>query len=636
MKSIIIGTAGHIDHGKTALVRALTGIDADRLPEEKRRGITIDIGFADLDLGDLRVGFVDVPGHEKFVKNMLAGAHGIDVVALVIAADESVMPQTREHFDICRLLGIGCGLVVVTKKDLVDEELLQLVRAEARELTVGSFLEDAPVVAVNSRTGEGIAELKQTLREIGSLAPARSADFVTRLPIDRSFTMRGFGAVVTGTLIAGQINEGDELELLPAKTRVRVRELQVHGAQVKQAFAGQRTAVNLGGIEAAAIERGMTLAPVARLRPTQAIDVRVQLLVSAPRPLRSRQRVRMHIGAAEVLARVRVLEEGSEIKPGQQGLVQFRTESPVVAVLGDRFIIRAYSPQQTIGGGEVLDAFASRHRARDLAGARAFLQSLSSAECAMQMALFAGRAGHVGLRRAELAAQTGWTDEVIEAAAKQALAGGDVIDVEGTLISRESFAELKRRVSEEVAAHHQREPLSRGLAREVLRERCFAHSPPELFRAVISELEKEGSLLAEKDIVRRREHTRALSDEDTRLRDNLEKVYRGAGLSAPSLNEALERAGAGASAPHGRKVLQLLIDSGVLVKVHGEMYFHRASLDELAGKLQAYAASHADRAIDVAAFKDLAGTSRKYAIPLLEYLDRQRVTRREGDRRIVL
>jgi selenocysteine-specific elongation factor len=492
------------------------------------------------------------------------------------------------------------------------------------------------VVAVSSRTGEGIEELKQTLREIGSLVPARSADFVTRLPIDRSFTMRGFGAVVTGTLIAGQIREGDELELLPARTRVRVRGLQVHGAQVKQAFAGQRTAVNLGGIDTTSIERGMTLAPVARLRPTQVLDARVQILSNAPRPLRSRQRVRMHIGAAEVLARVRILENVSEIKPGQQGFVQFRTESPVVAVCGDRFIIRAYSPQQTIGGGEVLDAFSSRHRARDLADARALLQALSNSEDATQMALFAGRAGHLGLPRAEVAAQTGWTDEVIEAAAKQALADGAVVDVEGTLVSRESFAELKRMVSEEVAAHHQREPLSRGLAREVLRERFFPHSPPELFRAVISELEKEGSLLAEKDIVRRREHTRALSYEDTRLRDGLEKVYRGAALAAPSLNEALERAGAGVSAPHGRKVLQLLIDAGVLVKVHGEMYFHRAALDELTKKLHEYAGQRPDRAIDVAAFKDLAGISRKYAIPLLEYLDRQRVTRREGDRRIVL
>jgi selenocysteine-specific elongation factor len=635
-KSIIIGTAGHIDHGKTALVRALTGIDADRLPEEKRRGITIDIGFAELDLGDLRVGFIDVPGHERFIKNMLAGAHGIDSVALVIAADESVMPQTREHFDICRLLGVTKGLVVITKKDLVDDELMDLVQAEARELTAGSFLDHAPVVAVSARTGEGIEELKNILHEIGSQTPARSADFVTRLPIDRSFTMRGFGAVVTGTLIAGQINEGEELELQPAGTRVRVRGLQVHGTQVKSAFAGQRTAVNLGGIDSAGIERGMSLTPVARLRPTQNFDAQVRILPAAPRPLRSRQRVRVHIGAAEVLARARVLEEGGEIKPGQAGLVQLRTELPVVAVLGDRFIIRAYSPQLTVGGGEVLDAFASRHRAREIAPARAFLKTLTDGDRATQLALFARSAGNTGLLRAELRARTGWTDAIIEAAVKEALVRGMVLEVEGILISRESFAELKRQVVEEVSAHHQREPLSRGLAREVLRERFFAHSPTEFFRSVVSNLEKEGALIAEKDVVRRREHTRALSDEDTRLKDSLEKVYRAAALAAPSLSEALERAGAGATSPHGRKVLQLLIDSGVLVKVHGEMFFHRAALNDLTKRLREYAGRHADRAIDVAAFKDLAGISRKYAIPLLEYLDQTRVTRREGDRRIVL
>ncbi|MEK6337100.1 MAG: selenocysteine-specific translation elongation factor [Acidobacteriota bacterium] len=636
MKSIIVGTAGHIDHGKTALVRALTGIDADRLPEEKRRGITIDIGFADLDLGDVRIGFVDVPGHERFIKNMLAGAHGIDFVALVIAADESVMPQTREHFDICRLLGITKGLVIITKKDLVDEELLELVSAEARELSAESFLKNSPVVAVSSRTGEGIEELKETLREIGSQVAARSADFVTRLPIDRSFTKRGFGAVVTGTLIAGQINEGDELELLPARTRVRVRGLQVHGEQVKSAFAGQRTAVNLGGIEAAAIERGMSLAPPGRLRPTQALDVRVQLLENAPRPLRSRQRVRVHLGAAEVLARVRVLQEGGEIKPGHAGLVQLRTESPIIAVLGERFIIRAYSPQLTIGGGEVLDAFASKHRARELADVRANLQALPDADRATRIGLFAARAGHSGLSRAELKARTGWTDEVVEAGVKHALAGGPLVEAETILIDRESFNELRRQVTAEVAAHHQHEPLSRGLAREVLRERFFAHLPPECFRAVMASLEKDGVLIAEKDIVRLREHTRSLSDEDTRLKDNLEKVYRTAALSAPSLSEAFERAGAGAASPHGRKVLQLLVDAGALVKVHGEMYFHRAALDDLTKKLRQYAEAKSDRAIDMAAFKELAGISRKYAIPLLEYLDRQRVTRREGDRRIVL
>lgn len=659
-KSIIVGTAGHIDHGKTALVRALTGIDADRLPEEKRRGITIDIGFADLDLGDVRIGFVDVPGHEKFVKNMLAGAHGIDLVMLVIAADESVMPQTREHFEICRLLGVNRGLLVITKKDLVDEEVMQLVLTEAKELTAGSFLEDAPIIAISSRTGEGIEELKQALREVGSEVPARAAEFVTRLPIDRSFAMRGFGAVVTGTLIAGEINEGEELELLPSGsqarirhgrtasiapsltvgflsgTRVRVRGLQVHGASVKQAFAGQRTAVNLGGIDSAAIERGMVLGQASRLRATQILDAEIQVLANAPRSLRSRQRVRVHLGAAEVLARVRVLEEGGEIKPGKSGLVQLRTEAPVVGVLGDRFIIRAYSPQLTIGGGRILDPFALKHRARDLAGARTTLQALSKGDRPTQLALFAAGAGRSGLSRGEMAARTAWREDVIESAARQALAAGAIVDAEGRLLGRESFAELKRQVSEAVTAHHQREPLSRGLARETLRERFFAHSPPEVFRVVIAELEKDEALISEKDIVRRREHTRALSAEDTRLRDGLEKIYREAALAAPSLGEALERAGVGAASQHARKVLQLLIDTGALVKVHGEMFFHRGALDDLIGKLRDYATKHSDRAIDVGAFKDLAGISRKYAIPLLEYLDRQRVTRREGDRRIVL
>lgn len=635
-KSIIVGTAGHIDHGKTALVRALTGIDADRLPEEKRRGITIDIGFADLDLGDVRIGFVDVPGHERFVKNMLAGAHGIDLVALVVAADESVMPQTREHFDICRLLGVSKGLIVITKKDLVDEELLALVQAEIKDLTAGSFLADAPVLAVSSRTGEGIEGLRQALREIGSEVPARAAEFVTRLPIDRSFTMRGFGAVATGTLIAGQINEGDELELLPAGARVRVRGLQVHGVAVKSAFAGQRTAVNLGGIDSAAIERGMVLAPVSRLRPTQIFDAQVQVIEGAPRSLRSRQRVRLHLGAAEVLARVRVLEDGGEIKPGQSGLVQLRTESPIVGVLGDRFIMRAYSPQVTIGGGQILDAFAIKHRARDLMNTRAALQALTVGDRQTQLALFLTGAGQRGLSRPELAERTGWRDEVIEAAAKQALAAETIVDAEGSLVGREDFAELKRLVTEAVAAHHQREPLSRGLSREILRERFFAHTRPEVFRAVLAQLEKEGALIAEKEIVRRRDHTRELSDEDARLKEALEKVYRVAGLAAPNLGEAFARAGAGAASPHARKILQLLIDAGALVKVHGEMFFHRAALDELTKKLREHAGQHADRAIDVAAFKDLAGISRKYAIPLLEYLDRQRVTRREGDRRIVL
>ena len=635
MKSIIIGTAGHIDHGKTALVRALTGIDADRLPEEKRRGITIDIGFADLDLGEVRAGFVDVPGHERFVKNMLAGAHGIDVVALVIAADESVMPQTREHFDICRLLDVRCGLVVLTKKDLVDEDLLQLARAEAEELVKGSFLEGAPILSVSSRTGDGIDSLKDTLSKLGTKVPARSEDYVARLPVDRAFTMKGFGAVVTGTLIAGQIDEGDELDLLPAGVRTRVRGLQVHGAKVKQATAGQRTAINLGGLDAGAIERGMVLSPVGRLRPTQVVNASVQLLRDASRGLRSRQRVRVHIGAAEVLARVRVLEEGGEIKPGKNGFAQFRFESPLVGVLGDRFIIRSYSPPATIGGGRILDPFAAKYRDRDTPAVRAALENLESGDRLRQLKQFVSDAGRLALNSEGIAMRTAWRDQVIQKVRDEAIANGEVIGIDGALISRDAFDDLKRQIVEEIRGHHRREPLARGLPKEIVRDRFFAGASPDFFRAMIAKLENEGSFIAEKEIVRLVDHTRELSPEDARLRDSLERTYLEAGLSAPTMAEALATTGASPN-QHGRRVFQLLVESGALIKVHGDMFFHRDALDSLIRKISEYAASREDRLIDVTTFKGITGVSRKYAIPLLEYLDRQRVTRREGDSRVIL
>jgi selenocysteine-specific elongation factor len=638
MRSVIVGTAGHIDHGKTSLVRALTGVDADRLPEEKRRGITIDLGFAELDLGDVRVGFVDVPGHERFVKNMLAGAHGIDLVALVIAADEGVMPQTREHFDICKLLGIKSGLVVLTKTDMVDEELLELVRAEAEELVAGSFLEAAPVVAASARTGQGIEELKARLREAALNVPVRSSDAVTRLPVDRSFTMRGFGAVVTGTLVAGEVTEGQELELLPAHARVRVRGVQVHGAGVREAHAGQRTAVNLSGVEAAGVERGMVLAPVGRLQPTQIIDARVTLLEDAPRTLRTRQRVRVHHGAAEVLARVAVLEESGEIEPGMNGLAQLRLEAPVVALPGDRFIIRSYSPQHTVAGGEILDAHAAKHRGRERAVARARLSALADADHAGRLAFFVESAGERGLRRAEAAARTGWRDEVLDAALAERRERGAFFDAEGVLVNAEVFGRLLRATIEEVEGHHRREPLSRGLARETLRERVLTHAPPELFRAVLRRAEVQGALVSERDLVRSSRHSLELSPADESLRNRLEQIYREAACEAPSLDEAFARAGEPAGRrEHLRKILQLLIDSGALVRVREDLFFHREALDGLIAALRDYAARHApERLIDVAAFKELSGVSRKYAIPLLEYFDRERITRRAGDKRIIL
>jgi selenocysteine-specific elongation factor len=638
MKSIIVGTAGHIDHGKTALVRALTGVDADRLPEEKRRGITIDLGFAELDLVDVRIGFVDVPGHERFVKNMLAGAHGIDVVALVIAADEGVMPQTREHFDICRLLGVKSGLVVITKTDTVDEELLALVRAEAEELVAGSFLEGAPVLDVSARTGAGIEKLKETLREVALGVPARSSGMIARLPVDRAFTMKGFGAVVTGTLVAGEIAEGDEMELLPPGTHVRVRGLQVHGQAVERSVAGQRTAVNLGGVDAAFIERGMVLAPANRLRPTQMIDVQVDVLKSAPRALRSRARVRVHLGAAEILARVRVLEAEGEIKPGDSGCVQLRLEAEIVALPGEHFILRSYSPQQTIAGGRVLDAFAVKHRGREARLARERLSALMTAERAARLALYVEAAGERGLRRAELSARTGWRDDVLEQAAAEAVEQGTIVNADGIYVGRDHFEQLARAALSEVEAHHRREPLSRGIPRETLRERHFARAAPEVFRAVMSRLEQQGALCSEKEIVRASAYSVSLSPADATLRDRLEQVYRLAALEAPTFDEALERAGnTQTTREHGRKILQLLLDAGAILRVNNDLFLHREALGQLVEKLREYAAQHEpERLIDVAAFKELAHISRKYAIPLLEYLDRERITRRAGDKRLIL
>jgi selenocysteine-specific elongation factor len=637
MDSIIIGTAGHIDHGKSALVQALTGKDPDRLPEEKRRGITIDLGFADLDLGDVRVGFVDVPGHERFVKNMLAGVHGIDAVALVIAADEGVMPQTREHFDICRLLEVQQGLVVLTKTDLVEDELLTLVHAEAEELVAGSFLEGAPVVAVSARTGAGLDELRAALRKIAADVPARSADSVTRLPVDRAFTMKGFGAVVTGTLVSGEIAAGDELELLPAGTRVRARGVQVHGTSVTQARSGERTAVNLAGIDAAEVERGMVLAALGRFRPTQIVDVQLSVLPSAPRAIRTRSRLRVHLGSAEVLARARVLNSGGEIPPGETGFVQLRFESPVVATHDERFIVRSYSPAATIAGGLVLDPQATKHRGKELAQTHERLLALRDSERPGKLAVFVAAAGDHGLRLADIAARTGWRDEVVALAAAKAIEAS-VVEAEGVLVSRENFDRLSQTALAAVKLHHEREPLSRGLARETLRERLFAHAAPEIFRAVIARLEKDGALAVEKDVVRASEHGRELSPADAQLYEQIATAYEKGALEAPGLDDVLARAEvASTQRAHARKVLQLLLDAGTLVRVQGEMFFHSQSIENLKRLLREYAAEHEpERLIDVPTFKDLAGVSRKYAIPLLEYFDRERVTRRAGDKRIIL
>ena len=638
MRSIIVGTAGHIDHGKSTLVQALTGKDPDRLPEEKKRGITIDLGFADIDLGDVQVGFVDVPGHERFVKNMLAGVHGIDVVALVVAADEGVMPQTREHFDICRLLGVQHGFVVITKTDLVEDELLSLVTAEVEELVAGSFLEDAPVSRVSARTGAGIDDLKSTIREVATKVPERSTNFVTRLPVDRAFTMKGFGTVITGTLVSGQVTEADELELLPVGRRVRARGIQVHGNATARAESGQRTAVNLAGIDIGDVERGMVLAQSGRLRPTQIIDVELRMLPDAARALRTRSRVRLHIGSAEVLARVRVINDIGEIKSGDHDFAQLRLEAPVVALNGDRFIVRSYSPSQTIAGGVVLDPFARKHRGRELAATRERLGALNDPDERIRLISFIEAAGEGGLKAEDLAARFGWTDAILGRVITAAVEGGAVVEGNGVYLTRQTLQRMSQLAVDEVRKHHQREPLARGLPRETLRERLFAHTPPEVFRFILASLETNGLLSSDKDLVRAAEHAPDLSASDKALRDKLIQVYETAGLEVPSWDQALQQAGVAASQKnYARKVLQLLLDEGRLVRVQDEMFFSRVAIGRLKQLLLKHAAEHEpDRLIDVPTFKDLAGISRKYAIPLLEYFDRERVTRRAGDKRLIL
>jgi selenocysteine-specific elongation factor len=635
---IIVGTAGHIDHGKTALVKALTGTDADRFPEEKQRGITIDIGFAELSLGDVRIGFVDVPGHERFVKNMLAGASGIDAVLLVIAADEGVMPQTREHFEICRLLETKTGLVVLTKKDLVDEELIELVKLETAELVENSFLEKAPVIAVSARTGEGLDELKNALAGLAGKIPARKNELVARLPIDRSFTVKGFGAVVTGTLVAGEIAEGSEMELLPAGKQVRVRGVQTYGKAVKRAAAGQRTAVNLGGIDHTEIERGMVLAEKDVLRPAYIFDAEIEVLKEAKRALRSRRRIRVHIGTIEALARISVLNEKGEIAPGEKDFVQIRLEKPVVCLPDERFIIRQYSPQTTIAGGRVLDNAAVKHKRKDAAAARKYLQELTGADNARRVRLYLESAGAGGLTFKDLQARSGWRKTVLQKALDENLEKRAAVKAEEVFIARTPFENLKAKTLSAIEDFHRKEPLKNGILRETLRERVFAYLAPEIFRAVLQNLEAEKKIVSEKDFVRAAAHNLELSGEEKILRRRLSEIYAKANLEVPKLEEALGEAvkNTGADTQHARKIFQLLLNSGEIVKVSDEFYFSKDALDNLKNQMREFAEKTEDRLIDVPAFKDLAGISRKYAIPLLEFFDRERVTRRAGDKRLIL
>ncbi len=631
-KSVIVGTAGHIDHGKSALVEALTGTHPDRLAEEKRRGITIDLGFAFLEEDGVRFGFVDVPGHERFVSNMLAGAAGIDLVLLVIAADESIKPQTREHFDICRLLGVTRGVVALTKSDLVDADVLGLVRLEVEEFLRGSFLERAPIVSVSSKTGTGLAELTKALHAIASELPGKDAVRHFRLPIDRAFAMKGFGTVVTGTLVSGSIGAEDEVELFPGGKRLRVRGVHSGGKSVERALAGQRTAVNLAGIDHTDVKRGMTLAAPGRFRTTRRVDVRLTLLPSA-RKLKHRARVHFHAGTAETIAEILLYGE-NVLAAGQSALAHLRLQDEVLLLPGDRFIVRQFSPVITIGGGVVLDPLARRPTVRD-SGRTGFLETLESAGREEKLGAMTERA-FLGLTLEEIVARTGWFENEVREAARRLTASGRIKIISSEpliLLGRKVFDDVRRKIAERVERFHKENPLSPGIAREDLRANLGKRIRAETFRAALEDLASDKKLDVQGELVKRAGAEIALQPEETRAKEQIEKAFAEAGLAVPSLKEVLAKLSV--ESKRAEKLLQILLREKTLVRVSPDLIFHRDALAQLKVQLAAFKKSKGER-ITVPVFKDLTGITRKYAIPLLEYLDRERVTRRAGDERVIL
>jgi selenocysteine-specific elongation factor len=635
MSNIVVGTAGHIDHGKSTLVFALTGTDPDRLKEEKERGITIELGFAHTTIGDLQVAFVDVPGHERFVRTMLAGVGGIDCVLLIVACDESVMPQTREHFDICRLLRIGEGIVVLTKSDTVDADMRALVRDDVRDLVRGSVFEKSQVVEVSARTGEGLDELRAAIAACAARNRARPADGAARLPIDRAFSMKGFGTVVTGTLVSGRIRPDEELTLVPGSRVAKIRGVQVHGATTKEAIAGQRTAVNLGGLDVADVARGQTLAAPGTLSVTRRVDATFDLIATT-KPLKHGARVRVHYGTSEILGRVSIAgTAANEIAPGSSALIRLRLESPAALTRGDRFIVRAYSPPITIGGGRVLDPAPSRPGIRSEASLVS-VQKLNSSGPAHELEALEEMVtalGVSGMATGDLVTRGGVRPGALPATIDALVKRAGVDRVGERLISSGELRRCGTALVQLVTAFHRSNPLSDGVPREEARERVFAKADPAAFEWTVKRLVNEKTLAGTERLALA-SHRVAVSGEDARVKSQIAEAYRTAGLAPP--DAATLATVCGAAGKTIETMTALLTREKVLARVD-TLIFHAEALKKLKEDVAGMKTAGGGRTtVDVAAFKDRYGVSRKFAIPLLEYLDRERITRREGDLRVIL
>jgi selenocysteine-specific elongation factor len=633
MKQIILGTAGHIDHGKTALVRALTGIDTDRLKEEKERGITIELGFAYLDLpSGGRIGIVDVPGHERFVKHMVSGAGGIDIVALIIAADEGVMPQTREHLDICTLLGVERGLVVLTKIDLVDQDLRELAIEDIKDFTVGTFLEKAPIIPVSAVTGEGLGDLITALEHLVEQVEERSSAGLFRLPIDRVFTMKGFGTVITGTLVSGQVKTGEVVEILPRGTVAKVRGIQVHNEKVQQGVAGQRIAVNLQGVEKSSVQRGEVVVHPGTVESTNLLDAEIIHLSHAPRPLRNGVMLRFHTGTSFQMAKVFLLGTNA-LKPGERGYAQIRLQDLVVAFPNDRFVLRGSSLIQTVGGGIILDAHPQRHK-RFKGDVITLLEQLKGGAPPFILGFHIRKGGTGGMELRKLAGYANIPPAILAATMHELLSRKEVIKFDREaerVIDGDIYNHLKDEMITALEKYHAENPLKPGMPKEELKSKLPSEVDGKLFNTLLSDLTGSEALVQEKDKVRLAGHYIALEGEQQALEEKIEGIMHRSGLTPPSTKELGEQLGT--DEKEVRDIISLLTNKGRVVKLKEGVYFHRAPLDELRGQLIAFLKEKGK--ISTQDFKSLTGASRKYTIPLAEYFDAIKVTVRVGDGRVL-
>lgn len=629
MKQIILGTAGHIDHGKTSLIKAMTGINTDRLKEEQARGITIELGFAFMNLpSGQRIGIVDVPGHEKFVKNMVAGASGIDMVAMVIAADEGVMPQTREHMEICSLLGVQHGVVALTKIDMVDEEWLALVIDDIESFVVGTFLEGAPIMPVSSATEEGVPEFLDALDDLANNVPAHATSGLFRLPVDRVFTMKGFGTVITGTLISGQVGVGEQIMIYPSGITSKVRGLQVHNQSVETAQVGQRTAINFQGLEKASIARGEVVARPGSLSSSYMLDLRLQFLNSNKKPIKTRTQVRFHTGTSEIMGKL-IFIDREELAPGDTTVAQIRLDSPVAVVKGDRYVLRSYSPVRTIGGGQVLNPLPRKLKQADAALVPT-IESLSALAPEDIISFHAKAARYDGVSFTSLMVMTNLSEKQLDKALQGLLSRREVICVDKNsqiYVHQDVLAGLESEATGHLKHYHGANPLKTGMSKEELKSKVPPMVSDKLYHLMLNGLIRGKKVIVEGETIRDADHKVTLGIDQADAKKKILAAYEKNGLTPPYFKDVASEINMNLAG--AKDVLLLLIEEGKLLKAKEDLYFSSQAMSALKEKLIDFLVNNEE--ISMSQFKELTGTSRKYSVPLLEYFDSQNVTLRIGD-----